>query len=66
MDLAGLLLDEEGTFSLTGFQDFTVRATVRLSLALPPPPELGVGIRGVTLWNRGEGEALLFAIPGFG
>ncbi|KAB1278552.1 Solute carrier family 23 member 3 [Camelus dromedarius] len=23
MDLAGLLLDEEGTFSLTGFQDFT-------------------------------------------
>lgn len=25
MDLAGLLLDEEGTFSLTGFQDFTVR-----------------------------------------
>lgn len=26
MDLAGLLLDEEGTFSLTGFQDFTVRA----------------------------------------
>lgn len=25
MDLAGLLLDEEGTFSVTGFQDFTVR-----------------------------------------
>lgn len=24
MDLAGLLLDEEGTFSLTGFQDFSV------------------------------------------
>lgn len=24
MDLAGLLLDEEGTFSLTGFQDFMV------------------------------------------
>lgn len=23
MDLAGLLLDEEGTFSLSGFQDFT-------------------------------------------
>lgn len=46
MDLAGLLLDEEGTFSLTGFQDFTVRATVRLSLAPPSPPgwESGFGV----------------------
>lgn len=27
MDLAGLLLDEEGTFSLSGFQDFTMVAS---------------------------------------
>lgn len=33
MDLAGLLLDEEGTFSLTGFQDFTVSARPVPSLA---------------------------------
>lgn len=33
MDLAGLLLDEEGTFSLTGFQDFSVRARPAPSLA---------------------------------
>lgn len=65
MDLAGLLLDEEGTFSLTGFQDFTVRATVRLSLA-PPPPQAGSRDSGrYPLEPRGRG-ALLFAIPGFG
>ena len=51
MDLAGLLLDEVGTFSLTGFQDFTVSTRPAASLAsqrleprpraLPPrpPPE---------------------------
>lgn len=33
MDLAGLLLDEEGTFSLTGFQDFTVSTRPASSLA---------------------------------
>lgn len=33
MDLAGLLLDEEGTFSLTGFQDFTVSTRPPASLA---------------------------------
>lgn len=41
MDLAGLLLDEEGTFSLTGFQDFTVRARPAPSAAsrcLSPDP----------------------------
>lgn len=41
MDLAGLLLDEEGTFSLTGFQDFSVRARPASSpafLCLSPGP----------------------------
>lgn len=33
MDLTGFLLDEEGTFSLTGFQDFTVRAQSTSSLS---------------------------------
>lgn len=37
MDLAGLLLDEEGTFSLTGFQDFSVSALPAASR----PPALG-------------------------
>lgn len=37
MDLAGLLLDEEGTFSLTGFQDFSVSGR----LAPPRPPLTG-------------------------
>lgn len=41
MDLAGLLLDEEGTFSLAGFQDFTVSARPApspASLCLEPKP----------------------------
>lgn len=37
MDLTGLLLDEEGTFSLTGFQDFTV------SMRPVPSKPLGCG-----------------------
>ena len=37
MDLAGLLLDEEGTFSLTGFQDFSVSA---LPTPAPASPHL--------------------------
>lgn len=36
MDLAGLLLDEEGTFSLTGFQDFSVSALPAASPASRP------------------------------
>lgn len=50
MDLAGLLLDEEGTFSLSGFQDFTVRAQSSCSLPLgvgtpgrSPPDPSGMG-----------------------
>lgn len=35
MDLAGLLLDEEGTFSLTGFQDFSVSTLPAPSPASP-------------------------------
>lgn len=57
MDLAGLLLDEEGTFSLTDFQDFTVRAQSACSLLLgvvtprrSPPDPSGMG-------------ALLLAMP---
>lgn len=38
MDLAGLLLDEEGTFSLTGFQDFTVSTRPAASQRLEPRP----------------------------
>lgn len=50
MDLAGLLLDEEGTFSLTGFQDFMVRAQSAcfqpLGVRTPrrsPPDQSGIG-----------------------
>lgn len=50
MDLAGLLLDEEGTFSLADFQDFTVRAQPACSLLLAvvtpqrsPPYPSGMG-----------------------
>lgn len=50
MDLAGLLLDEEGTFSLSDFQDFTVRAQSAYSLLLvvvtpqrSPPDPSGMG-----------------------
>lgn len=41
MDLTGLLLDEEGTFSLAGFQDFTVSGRPAPSPAFrraPPGP----------------------------
>lgn len=50
MDLAGLLLDEEGTFSLTDFQDFSVRTQSACSLFLAvvtpqhsPPDPSGMG-----------------------
>lgn len=45
MDLAGLLLDEEGTFSLTGFQDFSVSA---LPASSPASPHLEPGLSGAT------------------
>ena len=44
MDLAGLLLDEEGTFSLTGFQDFTVSVRPAPS---PASPRLEPGLRAL-------------------
>lgn len=49
MDLAGLLVDEEGAFSLTGFQDFTV--------SWPGPPPL----RFLVLLELGDP---LFRLPG--
>lgn len=45
MDLAGLLLDEEGAFSLTGFQDFSVSA---LPASPPASPHRGPGPSGAT------------------
>lgn len=62
MDLAGLLLDEEGTFSLTGFQDFTVRA----QSASPPPLEAGSRNSGAfPLDPSGMGD-LLLTVPQIG
>lgn len=70
MDLAGLLLDEEGTFSLTGFQDFSVRALPGPSPASPHlepgPRALPSGPSGATSSpdsQPGSWEAAARAVP---
>lgn len=45
MELGGLLLDEEGAFSLSGFQEFTVRPRGGTAGALRGPgPLTGTGV----------------------
>lgn len=61
MDLAGLLLDEEGTFSLTGFQDFSV--SVQPS---PPQPRAWRWDPGRSPLGRAGPRARLTVGPGAG
>ena len=59
MDLTGLLLDKEGAFSLTGFQDFMVRGPPVLCLWESELP-------GVLLQTRAEWELSYLLCPGVG
>jgi hypothetical protein len=63
MDLAGLLLDEEGTFSLTGFQDFTVSAQ---PAPFPSLQTSGAGTLGAPLPARADRELACLPCRGLG
>lgn len=54
MDLTGLLLDEEGTFSLTGFQDFSVST---LPTPAPASPHWEPGSRAHLSGPSGPGSS---------
>lgn len=57
MDLAGLLLDEEGTFSLSGFQDFTVSAQ--------PAPFTSLSAQRLLCWALPSGLQWTESSPAF-